>query len=183
MSKEFLPFQAADISALAKSLRTQLAGHDGQPGHVEMLNMLARSAGYRNFQHFRAQLEARQRLEAAPEPPPAVDFVKLAKLARFFAADGRMIRWPSKFSHQEPCLWVLWSRLPPRRTFTEPEMNVLLAEQHMFGDHVLLRREMVNYRMIGRTTDGRSYWRIEREPPAEAVALIRQVTGRKRQPG
>lgn len=180
MSKEQLPFHAADISTFAKSLRNQLAGHEGQPGHVDMLHMLARSAGYRNFQHFRAQLEARERLEREPSAPPVVDFVKLAKLARYFAADGRMIRWPRKFSHQEPCLWVLWSRLPPRLTATEPEINILIAEQHLFGDHVLLRREMVNYRMIGRTTDCRSYWRIEREPPAEAVALIRQVTARKR---
>lgn len=179
MSKELLPFEAADISAVAKSLRTQLADHAGPPGHVEMLNMLARAAGYGNFQHFRAQLAARARLEAAAPPPPApVDYVKLAKLARYFGPDGRMIRWPSKFSHQAPCLWVLWSRLPARRTFTEPEINVLLAGQHGFGDHVLLRREMVNYGMIGRTTDCRSYWRIEQQPPTEALALIRQVAGR-----
>ncbi len=179
MSKEELSFHATDISAVARSLRNQLAGHEGPPGHVEMLHMLARAAGYQNFQHFRAQQVARHRLEREPPPPPAVDFVKLAKLARYFAPDGQMLRWPSKFSHQEPCLWVLWSRLPARRTFTEAEVNAMLVAQHRFGDHALLRREMVNNGMVGRTTDCRRYWRIEREPPAEAVALIRQVAGRR----
>jgi hypothetical protein len=179
MSKEEYAFHAADISALARSLRTQLAGHAGQPGHVEMLHMLARAAGYRNFQHFRAQQAARRHLEREPAaPPPTVDFVKLGKLARYFAPGGPLLRWPSKFSHQEPCLWVLWSRLPARRNLAEPEVNALLIEQHSFGDHVLLRREMVNYGMVGRTTDCRTYWRVERELPPEAVALMRLVAGK-----
>lgn len=108
MSKETLPFHAADISHIARSLRTQLAGTESTPGHVEMLNMLARSAGYRNFQHFRVQAQAQARLEQAPPPAPAIDFVKVGRLLRYFGPDGRWMRWPSKYSHQEPCLWVVW---------------------------------------------------------------------------
>ena len=52
MSRLSLPFHAQDISALAKSLKGQIAATDRDPGHVELLNMLARSSGYRNFQHF-----------------------------------------------------------------------------------------------------------------------------------
>jgi len=183
-TRELLPLHAPDISAVARSLRAQLADHDGAPGHVEMLNMLARATGFRNFQHLRAQQAAWAQLRApvVEAPPPAVDLVKIARLVRYFDAQGRLIRWPGKFSHQEPCFWVLWSRIPARRTFTEPEINAAIAEQHLFGDHVLLRREMVNYRMIGRTIDCRTYWRVEREPPAEALALIRTVTQRGRQP-
>lgn len=55
MTRTPLPYSAGDISALARSLRTQLAARQGMPGHVELLNMLAKAAGHRNFQHFRAQ--------------------------------------------------------------------------------------------------------------------------------
>ncbi len=46
------PLVAADLSAFAKALRTQLAERidsgAGLPGHVELLNLLARAAGHRN---------------------------------------------------------------------------------------------------------------------------------------
>lgn len=181
MSKTLLPFHAGDISAVARSLRGQLVNCDHPPGHVELLNMLARSTGYRNFQHFRAQFAARARLdgpEPAPQPAP-VDYVQIQRLTRFFDATGRLIRWPSKFSHRAPCLWVVWSKLPPRRVFTEREINRQLQAVHLFGDHALLRRELCDSGLAARTTDGSEYRRVERQPPPEALALIRHLNARR----
>jgi hypothetical protein len=80
--RELLPLQCADLSAFAKSLRTQLATHQALsaelPGHVQLLNMLARAAGHRNVQSLKAQAaservaRAREALalrEAAPALP------------------------------------------------------------------------------------------------------------------
>ena len=39
MSRTSLPFNANDISTLARSLRTQLAERNEAPGHVELLNI------------------------------------------------------------------------------------------------------------------------------------------------
>ncbi|MGQ9368945.1 DUF2087 domain-containing protein [Azospirillum sp. ST 5-10] len=180
MSKPALPFAAHDMSALARSLKDQLAACEGAPGHVELLNMLARSVGCRNFQHFRAQSAARERLEAAPaEPPPdPADPVRVMRLARYFDAEGQLQRWPSKASHQEACLWVLWSRLPAGRVLDEPQVNRLLQAGHRFGDHALLRRWLCDYGMVARTVDGREYRRVERRPPADARALIHHVRRR-----
>jgi len=173
MTRSVFPFHANDISALARSLSTQLAGCDHTPGHVELLNMLARAIGSRNFQHFRAQVIAEKRLTRATEAPVPVDHVALQRLSRYFDANSRLVRWPKKFSDQEPCLWVLWSKLPPRKTFSEPEMNQLLLANHRFEDPALLRREMKERRMVTRTLDGREYRRVERKPPATALTLIR----------
>lgn len=180
MSRTTLPFHADDMSALARSLKGELTRCDHTPGHVELLNMLARSTGYRNFQHFRADLTARDRLDAAPPvpPAPAVDHVQLERLLRLFTADGRLTRWPSKFSHRLPCLWVLWSRIPPRRVFGEKEINRLLDVQHQFGDHALLRRELCDHGLMTRTIDGREYRRVEQEPPPQALALVRRLAAR-----
>jgi len=177
MSRILLPFHSDDISALARSLKGQLANCESQPSHLELLNMLARANGYRNFQHYRAQLAARDLLESSlPTPAPEpVDFVRLKRLMRMFDPGGKLARWPSKRSQQEICLWVIWSRLPARQVFTEKEINLLLNENHLFGDHALLRRWLCDYGMMSRTRDGREYRRVEKRPPAEAFELIRQL--------
>ena len=173
MTRSVFPFYASDISALARSLHSQLAGRVEMPGHVEMLNMLARAVGSRNFQHFRAQLVAEKRLLSARDVAAPVDYVELQRLARYFDANGRLVRWPTKFSHQEPCLWVLWSKIHARKSFSEREMNDLLLANHKFEDPALLRRELKERRMVTRTLDGREYRRLERKPPPAALALIR----------
>mgnify|MGYP001765256071 CR=1 FL=1 len=179
MSRTPLPFATSDISALARSLARQTADHDGAPGHVEWLNMLARGAGFTNFQHFRAQAEARDALEAPPEPTVPVDMVRLARIARYFDDAGRLIRWPGKASHRPDCLWVMWSRMPAGTPMHEREVNERLAAEHLFGDHALLRRELVDNGLMRRTVDGREYRRIEQAPPAEARELIAVLARRR----
>lgn len=171
MSRNVIPFAAADISALAKSLRAQLAARPASPSHVEMLNMLARATGHRNFQQLRARGSAPSDMAPARSADPEL----VSRVAGHFDPDARMVRWPSKTSHQELCLWVVWAQIPSRRTFTEAEVNGLIQKKHLFGDHAILRRSLCNSRLMARTADGGEYRRIEREPPPEAAALIRRV--------
>lgn len=172
-----LAFEVADISALARSLREAIGKLDHMPGHVELLNMLARSAGFRNFQHFRTEAEARRRLdapvEALPvEALPAPDHARCEKAARLFDTEGRLVRWPTRRNQQLLCLWVLWSRVPAGEVFAEKAINAVLNHWHHFGDHALLRRELVDLRMMRRTPDGREYARIEQKPPPELGVLL-----------
>lgn len=178
MSRSQIPFAADDMSALARSLRTQLAGRDGLPGHVELLNMLSRAAGRRNFQHFRAQLSAHERLAAPLASPEPVDHIRVARTARQFDTEGRLTRWPSRPWQRQLCLWVLWSGIPAGETFSEKGISTLLDGLQRFGDHALMRRELVDNGMLFRTDDCRIYRRIERKPPADAVALIRHLKTR-----
>jgi hypothetical protein len=190
MSKEIIPFYADDVSALARALKRELARHDEEsatapaarkgPGHVELLNMLARATGFRNFQHMRSQADARERLDRPPPAPaPAVDYVRVEHVARYFDLAGRLTRWPGKHSDRLDCLWVMWSRIEPRRVYHEAEVNRALNAEHLFGDHALLRRELVDLGMMARTPDGREYRRLEKAPPADAVALIRHLGSRQ----
>ena len=184
MSRDFFPFQVDDIAALAKSLRSRLAESGDAPGHVEMLNILAKSAGCRNFQHFRANAQAREQLEQRPtqaqtpaEVQAPVDFVRVKRLLRHFDPAGRLIRWPSKHSEQQPCLWLLWSRLPGRRILCEREINQYLNASHIFGDAALLRRQLCDTGLFSRTPDCREYRRVEGRPSPLGLALIRQLSG------
>jgi hypothetical protein len=171
VTRQIIPFAAADISALAKSLRGQLLARESPPSHVEMLNMLARASGHRNFQHLRAGAADR----AAEAPQQASDPAAVTRAAACFDAQGRLARWPGKLSQQGLCVWVLWAQLPARRVLTEPQVNALIEARHLFGDYALLRRCLCDRGLFARTVDGREYRRIEREPPPEAAALIRRV--------
>jgi len=177
MTRPAFPFYASDISVLARSLHSQISDLGRLPGHLEMLNILARAAGSRNFQHFRAQVVAEKRLMSPVENLKPVDYVQLQRLKRYFDVNGRLLRWPTKFSHQDPCLWVLWSKLPTRKTLSEREINDVLLENHRFEDPALLRRELKERKMVTRTLDGREYRRLERRPTPEALALIRLLSG------
>ena len=52
MSRPVFPFAVGDISVLARSLHAQLSQRDGVPGHVELLNMLARAGGFQQLPAF-----------------------------------------------------------------------------------------------------------------------------------
>jgi hypothetical protein len=175
MSRTVFPFAFGDISALARRLNTEIGAREAKPGHVELLNMLARGAGFRNFQHFRAAAVAQDRSELPQVEAQAVDHTRVEQAARHFDDKGRLVRWPAKVSLQALCLWVLWSRLTPRQAFTEWQINKQLQELHLFGDYAILRREMFGYGLVSRTKDGREYRRVERQPTREAVELLRRV--------
>lgn len=189
MSRPVFPFHATDISLLARSLCKQWQEETTPPGHVQMLNMLARAIGFQNFQHFREQTKATQPLNEAlspAEPDPSaqraataqVGAVNANRLLRHFDPAGRLQRWPGKFSEQLPVLWTVWARIPAHRDLSEREVNDYIRAGESLGDHVLLRRELVNYKLLSRTLDGRVYRRMEQPLPPELLELVRTVLGR-----
>jgi hypothetical protein len=183
---ERTPLVAADLSAFAKALRTQLAERidsgAGLPGHVEMLNLLARAAGHRNVQALKAA--AKSTPDAAvlphrwhgPKHPtlsPAAD-----RTLRLFDAQARLLRWPGKRPEQVFALWCLWMAFDGKRRYSEREVNEVLNAHHAFGDHCLLRRELVETRLLERTPGGEQYRKLAARPDEEAAALLRAVRAR-----
>jgi hypothetical protein len=176
MPRTALPFSSPDISALARSIRSQLAAATAPPGHLQLLNMLARATGHRNYQHWRARA-AESGLAAPAVIGPDAELVEAA--SRHFDTEGRLLRWPARKGHQQLALWALWSAFPPRREMPEREVNARIRKRHGFGDHALLRRALFAAGLLFRTRDGSVYRRIEREPPPEAIALIRRIKSRE----
>lgn len=170
----------ADVSAFARALSRALPRDGTVPGHLALLNLLARAAGHRNWQALRvaAPDAVRPRTAPAPAGEPVADPAgdrRLARALKLFGPDGRMLRWPTRGALQQLGLWVIWSRLPPRRALAEREINALLDGWHAFGDRAVLRRGLIDAGLATRNPDGSDYLRIERAPPAEARALIAGV--------
>jgi len=188
MPRTDVPLHAADISSFAKSLARELKQTHDQaqraPGHVELLNMLARAAGYRNYQSLRARPAPGECLPAPPAPSvlPAAPTAlpdTAARALRQFDAHGRLTRWPIKFSVQRLMLWGMWMRFDSRRRYTEREVNEVLNAWHLFGDHCTLRRELVEMKLLARKDGGAEYRKLPRRPDAQAMALMRALRERR----
>jgi len=197
MTRTALPYSAPDLSALARLLERALLDHQvthGRlPGHVEMMNLLARGAGHRNLQALQAAVaqspaappapstdawfDAPAIADAAPPAAPAAPVLSAhaRKALDHFDAAGRLERWPLKLSVQRLVMWVLWTRFDARRVYTEPEVNGILKGWHLYGDHVTLRRELINHRLMTRKSDCSEYRKLALEPDDEVRALLQAL--------
>ncbi|MBB3310632.1 hypothetical protein FHT78_002376 [Rhizobium sp. BK196] len=178
MTRSIFPMEIADLSAFAKSLRKQIEALGDKPSHVEMLNLLTRAAGYRNYQHFRSVAHSAEVLKdwsLKLDTQPLPDEERVQKASRHFDGNGRLIRWPGRRGLQELCLWFLWSKIPADAELTEREISDLISRLHLFGDAALLRRELFDFGLVHRTRDGRQYRRIEKKPPGELGLLLRRI--------
>ncbi|MGC1495391.1 MAG: DUF2087 domain-containing protein [Sulfitobacter sp.] len=182
MSKDPIGLTVADISAFARRLAPELKNHtrnqDTVPSHLTLLNMLARAAGFRNYQHLRASDTAQQRLAELPSKGN-IDYRLVERALHQFDAEGNLLRWPSRRPVQELCLWVMWSNLPAVEHLHEKEVNAILNAAHLYGDAALLRRSLVGMALVRRNLDGSDYQRLENRPPAEAQELIARIKKRR----
>ena len=76
MPREAIALSIPDLSDFARRLGRDLEAADPRPGHLSLLNMIARAAGFRNYQHLRGG--AARSLPTPPEPPVPSDPKKLA---------------------------------------------------------------------------------------------------------
>jgi len=176
MPRELTPLIAADLSSFAKALRLQWAErHErgaGVPSHVEMLNLLARAAGHRNVQALRSAKPTHVPHSATAVPREAALGEAAGRALRLFDASGRLARWPTRRALQVLVLWGLWLRFDAKRRYREREVNGVLNAHHTFGDHCLLRRELVEQQLLTRTPGGAEYRKVAARPDAQAVALL-----------
>ena len=189
MSRLPLPLVVPDASlfarALGASLKTRHAAGSPPPGHVELLNLLARALGHRNLQSLQAGVVLTAPLPEPPlatedRPAPAALSDNARKALMQFDSRGRLIRWPTKYSIQVLAMWVLWTLFDGRRSYTEKEVNEVLKAANAFGDHVTLRRELINHRLMSRKDDCSDYRKLPARPDAESRALLQAWRARQR---
>ncbi|MDO4898612.1 MAG: DUF2087 domain-containing protein [Rothia sp. (in: high G+C Gram-positive bacteria)] len=75
-------------------------------------------------------------------------------VGRFFK-DGVMTAWPSKRRPRAHVLLHLVTYFDPGTTYTEPEVNEILAA--LWHDFAFMRREMVEYGYLVRSSTGATY--------------------------
>ena len=189
MTRLLVPLATPDISAFGKSLKSFLderhAAGKPLPSHVELLNLLARAAGLRNYATLKALVQCGPGGAPAAAPDSAarhvsaaaVDLSALSPTVRKaliqFDSAGRLVRVPNKLSVNQMSMWALWTRFTARRKYSEKEVNAVLQANHTFGDHASLRRELVNLKLLGRMSDCSAYWKEAQRPGSEVQSFLR----------
>jgi hypothetical protein len=189
MPRQAISFAVPDMAAFARALGQSLEERQNHkpkpPGHVELLNLLARAAGHRNIQALRAA--ATLTAVAAPTAATQIAPVKEAltvnakKALGQFDEHGCLIRWPVKYSVQRLVVWAQWTRFDGKRVYTEKEVNAVLKLANAFGDHVTLRRELVNHKLMSRKSDCSEYQKLPARPDDETRAFLAAWRGKQRQ--
>lgn len=179
MTRMLLPLSIADVSSFAKNLKNYLNERhaDGQslPSHLELLNLLARAAGLRNYQTLRAAAAGNvPNPDTAPVKSASMSPTVRKTLIQFDAA-GRLVRLPNKLSVQQMAMWWMWTHFAARRKYTEKEVNQVLNAHHTFGDQATLRRELVNMKLLGRKSDCSEYWKEPMRPSADVQEFLRAM--------
>lgn len=88
---------------------------------------------------------------------------KSIDISRFLDTEGKVIRFPSKHAAKQAVVAYIAEKFEVGRDYTEREVNELLERWHTFGDLFLLRRSLVDYKLLARTPNGSRYWVIKTE--------------------
>ena len=79
------------------------------------------------------------------------------KLQRYYTG-GKLAQYPQKRPMRILALSRIAQRFEPARQYAEKEVNEIIKEAIAFPDVELVRRELYEYRCLGRRRDGSAYW-------------------------
>ena len=83
---------------------------------------------------------------------------KKINISAFLDDGGRIVQIPAPNRTRTPVLAHLAEKFEEGRIYREKEINGIINEWHTFGDYFILRRLLVDYNFLARTTDGARYW-------------------------
>jgi hypothetical protein len=190
MTRLLVPLSTPDVSAFTKTLKSFLDQRhvEGKapPSHVELLNLLARAAGMRNFASLKKVFQAAppsdkvQSTSITSDNNEAVKAVNMTSMSATvrkaliqFDDAGRLVRLPNKLSVQQMTMRALWTKFAANRKYTEKEVNAITNVFHTFGDQATLRRELVNMKLLGRKSDCSEYWKEPHRPSEDVQDFLR----------
>ncbi len=81
------------------------------------------------------------------------------EIGRFLDEQGRIKIWPSKQEMKRAVVLYLSEKFQTGVVYTEKEVNAIINEWHTFNDYFLLRRGLIDYKLLLRARDGSSYWK------------------------
>lgn len=84
-----------------------------------------------------------------------------SKLKRYYDEEQKLIQYPTKKPLRLFVLEKIAKDFEIGRDYTEKEVNEIIRSHIAFSDHELIRRELFQYKFVGRLKNGSKYWREE----------------------
>jgi len=88
---------------------------------------------------------------------------KNVSISIFLDGEGKLKNIPVPSRTKLPVLAYLCGKFEAERIYSEKEVNELISRWHTFSDYFILRRLLVDYAFLARTSDGSKYWVMKRE--------------------
>jgi GNAT superfamily N-acetyltransferase len=100
------------------------------------------------------------------------------ELTRFVDESGKLTAWPAKKPMKDAAVSYIGTKFEFGRFYTEKEVNAVISDWHTFGDYFLLRRSLVENRIMLRKSDGSKYWKADIMQSSVQIAAytLRDVT-------
>lgn len=80
-------------------------------------------------------------------------------IKNYLNEDGKVKVWPSKRKNKLFVLEYIVDALA-YESLTEKQIDEYIYQYIAFDDHVIVRRELYENKLIDRTQDGKTYWRL-----------------------
>ena len=80
---------------------------------------------------------------------------------------GKIAQLPAPNKTKIPVLAYLAGKFDKEKIYTEKEVNELINAWHTFGDYFILRRLLIDYKFLERTSNGAKYWLVKKEDRKE----------------
>ena len=93
---------------------------------------------------------------------------QLRELKPFINEEGQLTSYPAKYKKKLMALRYLADKIDTGREYSEPEINSLINSLHSFGVQATLWRDLINKRLLFRSTDCSRYWAEENDDTFEA---------------
>jgi hypothetical protein len=83
------------------------------------------------------------------------------QVRQFFDDEFKLKAWPGKYGKQVICLKLIVEHFEHDKEYDSTQIKDILNQAHTFSDPALLRRELVSSKLLDRTPDGKTYWRVK----------------------
>lgn len=76
---------------------------------------------------------------------------------------GKIAQLPAPNKTKLAVMTYLAGKFDEDKIYNEKEVNEMINAWHTFEDYFILRRLLVDYKLLERTTDGAKYWLVKKE--------------------
>lgn len=85
----------------------------------------------------------------------------MKSIEKFLDDTGKIKIWPAKIEPKLEILKYLADKFEYGHFYNEKEVNSIIKSWHTFEDYFLLRRGLIDSKLLCRTKDGSKYWRVK----------------------
>lgn len=85
----------------------------------------------------------------------------MKRVENFIDRNGKIKAWPKNHELKYEVLKYLCDKFEYNHFYSEKEVNSIIENYHTFGDYFLLRRALIETKLMSRLRDGSKYWRTE----------------------